>query len=277
VAEASKLVNGPHAPVAVSTFGYGMDHNEGMLQNLALGGGDYHFVQNEAAIPRAFGEALGGLLTTFASHVVLEVSAENAQVEGPLDKSLKLTRINASLLRIVLDDLSAEERRDVPVLLKLPKGGADASLSASVTYQDAAGLERTVHATPVVLRRVDDESGNVPNLAVVAHALRLEVAAAMDDAEAALRAGNGKKGCDVLDAVQRKLVGSAAAHLPDVQALLSSVAALKRHAQVDVRSAPKALAMGKGSCRRQKGGAAYATTTMAHFSDLAAANAGRNA
>lgn len=272
-AEASKLVDGPHAPVAVSTFGFGTNHNEAMLQALALGGGDYYFVENEAAIARSFGEALGGLLTTCASKVVLEVSAKNARVESPLDKALATERLGPSLLRIVLDDLSAEERRDVPVRLTLPKGAADATLAARVTYQDAAGIERTVDAAPIALPRVRDESGNVPNLAVLTQVLRLDVATAMDEAEAALREGRSAAACGILDAVQRRLVESAAAHLPDVQSLLGNVAALKRHAQVDVRSAPKSMAAFKGSCRKQKG-AQFLSPSKRLFANLAAASAG---
>merc|ERR1719254_251947 len=50
---------------SVSTFGFGADHNADLLQGLAeVGSGIYSYVDSEDRIGEAFGEALGGLLST---------------------------------------------------------------------------------------------------------------------------------------------------------------------------------------------------------------------
>mmetsp|Transcript_144830 Transcript_144830/g.376862 ORF Transcript_144830/g.376862 Transcript_144830/m.376862 type:complete len:543 (-) Transcript_144830:201-1829(-) len=114
----------------VSTFGFGTDHSASVLQGLAeIGGGIYSYVESEDQIGQAFGEALGGLLSTTHQNVQL---------------SLKLT-LGVTLARVCTDfayecseesgvqtvlveaaDLFAEERRDILVVLKLPwASGAD--------------------------------------------------------------------------------------------------------------------------------------------------------
>lgn len=78
----------------LSTLGFGADHNADLLQNLAnIGAGVYSYVESEDQIGQAFGEALGGLLTTthqnvklsleLAPAVVVKKTCTDYAVEGP--------------------------------------------------------------------------------------------------------------------------------------------------------------------------------------------------
>jgi hypothetical protein len=110
----------------LSTFGFGADHNADLLQNLAnIGAGVYSYVESEDQIGQAFGEALGGLLTTthqnvklsleLAPAVVVQKTCTDYAVEGPSASSG-----GANVLSIAIGDLFAEERRDILIALTLP-------------------------------------------------------------------------------------------------------------------------------------------------------------
>lgn len=58
--------------LGVSTFGFGSFHNEALLRGL-IQDGAYYFIQDAEMIPTAFGTELGGLISTYATDVVLRV------------------------------------------------------------------------------------------------------------------------------------------------------------------------------------------------------------
>merc|ERR1712151_1430433 len=104
----------------LSTFGFGKDHSAELLKNLAnIEGfqGVYNYVENEDSIGQAFGEALGGLLTTTHQNVQLKLElGEDVKlaevlttytVEGPKGAS------GRSEVLVEVGDLFAEERRDI--------------------------------------------------------------------------------------------------------------------------------------------------------------------
>jgi len=108
----------------LSTFGFGADHSAALLQGLAeVGGGIYSYVESEDQIGQAFGEALGGLLST---------THQNAQLSLKLTPGVTLARVctdfayerseedGAQTVVVEAADLFAEERRDILVMLKLP-------------------------------------------------------------------------------------------------------------------------------------------------------------
>lgn len=128
----------------VSTFGFGADHNADLLKNLAdIGEGIYNYVENEDQIGQAFGESLGGLLTTTHQNVRLSLELQPSissvrtftvyPVEGPTVKD-----DGSQVVTIVLGDLFAEERRDILISLKLP--AADIEGVAKIGHVRARGF-----------------------------------------------------------------------------------------------------------------------------------------
>lgn len=110
----------------ISTFGFGSDHSEELLKNIAqTGKGVYCFVENADCIGEAFGEALGGLLSVthqnvrlcleLAPGVRLGKARTKYTVEGPV-----LSENGWQCVNVELGDLFAEERRDILVELALP-------------------------------------------------------------------------------------------------------------------------------------------------------------
>lgn len=89
---------------SVSAFGYGVDAEQDFLRDLSKSGaGNYSFVQNPDDALSAFGKELGGLLSTFGTNLVIEVSALAGH---------KVTR--------VVSDVAAEEEDTGNVVIKIP-------------------------------------------------------------------------------------------------------------------------------------------------------------
>lgn len=70
--------------VRVHTFGYGADHSPDMLQQIAAAGcGTYYYIKSEEDIPKAFADAIGGLLSVAAQNVSVEFTpAPGVRVES---------------------------------------------------------------------------------------------------------------------------------------------------------------------------------------------------
>lgn len=108
---------------SISTFGFGADHNADMLRKLAdtTTDGTYSHVESEDQIAEAFGEALGGLLSTTHQNVSLTLQLAPNVTFSRAYSTFKAT-VEDGLVKLDLGDLFAEERRDVLVSLKLPEG-----------------------------------------------------------------------------------------------------------------------------------------------------------
>jgi hypothetical protein len=112
--------SGEEAPT-LHCFGFGEDHNAEMLRALAdVGGGVYSFIKGAEEIATAFGEALGGLLST--SHQNVELVFEPAPGVVPHVRTTYETVPEGQGFLVRLRDLYVEERRDVLVELEVPAG-----------------------------------------------------------------------------------------------------------------------------------------------------------
>ena len=104
---------------SISTFGFGADHNADMLRRLAdtTTDGTYSHVESEDQIAEAFGEALGGLLSTTHQNVSMTLQlAPNVSFLRAYS-SFKAS-VEGQLVKLDLGDLFSEERRDVLVSLR---------------------------------------------------------------------------------------------------------------------------------------------------------------
>ena len=77
--------------VRVFTFGFGSDHSERLLSELAnAGNGAYYYVEHEDQIAPAFADALGGLLSVAAQNVTLRFEASDGVVIDNLHTHFKV-------------------------------------------------------------------------------------------------------------------------------------------------------------------------------------------
>jgi len=124
-ATAALAESGDHR-CTISTFGFGDDHSAELLQGIAeAGNGIYSYVENEDKIGTAFGEALGGLLSTTHQNVRLSLDLQpgvrflQAKTSFQVEPSTPGKSDGKETITISIDDLYAEERRDILVELAL--------------------------------------------------------------------------------------------------------------------------------------------------------------
>ncbi len=80
---ATKQLLDCETPIRLFAFGFGSDHSEQLLSELAAAGqGQYYYIEKEDQIPTAFADALGGLLSVSAQNVVLDFTpADGVAIE----------------------------------------------------------------------------------------------------------------------------------------------------------------------------------------------------
>jgi hypothetical protein len=106
-------------PITLHAFGYGSDHNSLLLRGMSevVPGGSYYFVEDDANVANAFGDALGGILSVVAQNATVTISVpEQAKKAGvrivDVFHDRKIERENGSF-SVVVGDFYAEESRDV--------------------------------------------------------------------------------------------------------------------------------------------------------------------
>lgn len=116
-----KLLEANLGSCTASAFGYGADADQNLLGELAKkGSGNYAFVQNPDDALTAFGKELGGLLSTYATNLLLNIAAvgEHEITEIVSDVDSEEEKIGQGV-RIKIPDILAEEVRHIVLGVKL--------------------------------------------------------------------------------------------------------------------------------------------------------------
>lgn len=103
----------------VSCFGYGTDANQELLADLAnRGGGNYAFIKHPDEALSAFGKELGGLLSTYAQAIVIDLAPHNGHKIEDVISDVDVDEKDGKVV-IKLGDLLSEEERHVVIAMKL--------------------------------------------------------------------------------------------------------------------------------------------------------------
>ena len=239
------------------TFGFGSDHEPGLLRRLAeRGRGTFTFVEEIATIRSAFALVLGGLLSVTVASLALEITPGTG---------VRVTAVHAGTRAAAgpgpgqhtiaeLGPLFGDEARDILLDLAVgpppgpPLGGpgqgqgpAAAQLLVTVraTYTgggaaSSAGV-RLEAAQLVVARPAPGRAtleGATPNVAVGQQRARVAVASALAEACAAADAGELAAARDSLAAAQAAVEAGSAAGTPFVRALVGDLQAATSRLQV---------------------------------------------
>eukprot|EP00028_Trichosphaerium_sp_Am-I-7-wt_P005722 CAMPEP_0168528160 /NCGR_PEP_ID=MMETSP0405-20121227/13081_1 /TAXON_ID=498012 /ORGANISM="Trichosphaerium sp, Strain Am-I-7 wt" /LENGTH=460 /DNA_ID=CAMNT_0008551507 /DNA_START=13 /DNA_END=1395 /DNA_ORIENTATION=+ len=107
----------------VFTFGYGDDHDEKMLRELAqAANGMYYYVENPDDIASSFADCLGGLLSVCAQNIKMSIIPENGCKVKKIMGKIK-TEVKDGVHTLDLGDMYSEERRNVVAQFELPACG----------------------------------------------------------------------------------------------------------------------------------------------------------
>eukprot|EP00287_Rhodomonas_sp_CCMP768_P030364 CAMPEP_0202853296 /NCGR_PEP_ID=MMETSP1389-20130828/90412_1 /ASSEMBLY_ACC=CAM_ASM_000865 /TAXON_ID=302021 /ORGANISM="Rhodomonas sp., Strain CCMP768" /LENGTH=528 /DNA_ID=CAMNT_0049531845 /DNA_START=20 /DNA_END=1606 /DNA_ORIENTATION=- len=187
--------------VRVYTFGFGADHSPELLAELArVGSGTYYFMEKEEAIPTAFADALGGLLSVAAQNVTVEFKPAEGVTVSNVHTAFTTTAGGGGARTVAVGDLFSAEGKDL--LFEVELGGWEAGHVTGegqvtvgtlvLSYLDVQGAclcKREVACT--VTRAAALPAEGVPaNEKVALQKARIETARSMAEARAAAERGD---------------------------------------------------------------------------------------
>jgi len=201
------LARASKANCSLYAFGFGADHDAGLLSEIAeQARTPFTYVEDAENCKEAFAGAVGGLSSIAAQSVklTLNCSATLKAVHTPFD-----VQRNDSGAVITIPDFFAGERRDILVELTVPAGeaGTAALLDASLCYTDLVqGINVSTAPVQMEAARVDEPQPEVePDAEVSAQRHRVEVTRALQEAARHGDQGNYQNAQQVLRACEQQI------------------------------------------------------------------------
>jgi len=207
------IARAQQANCSVYAFGFGKDHDAGLLSELAeQAQTPFTFVEDTENIREAFAGAVGGLTSIVAQAVELTITGHVPlkHVHTPF----AMQRTSETSATITIPDIFAGERRDVLVELAVPAGG-DAGghtvlLEAHVRYTDlrSGSLVQTPAVTMEASGVEEPQPEAEPDEEVSAQRERVEVTRALQQAAAQSDLGQFDEAQQVLEVADQRMKGS---------------------------------------------------------------------
>jgi Mg-chelatase subunit ChlD len=196
------------ANCSVYAFGFGRDHDEDLLSELAeQAQTPFTSVENTDKIREAFAGAVGGLTSIIAQGVELTISGQVTlkNVHTPFT----IRRISETSAAVTIPDVFAGERRDILVELAVPASGDSQTtlLQAHLRYTDLK-TGCLVQTTPVVMeaQRVEEPDMEAePDEEVSAQRDRIEVTQALQQASAQSDLGQFSEAQQVIEQADQRM------------------------------------------------------------------------
>ncbi|GMH40424.1 hypothetical protein BSKO_08328 [Bryopsis sp. KO-2023] len=229
VDQISSILDQSLEPISISTFGFGSDLDFGLLQSIsAVGGGDTYIIDNENDIPAAFGSALGLLLSLSAQEINVVFTPEPGSVIVSVQAGGMITFLEDGSVRIVFDNLSAEEMRDILIEVRVPPAVAVVEdqnvFTVGNTYIDAPTMQRvTVNPTPYAIKRTTIITPLPPAPKVEETKIRFKTAEVLGEARKKRAEGDSEGANAVIEGLVAETKESPLADDPVIQNILSDI------------------------------------------------------
>lgn len=169
-------------PCTVNTFGYGDQHNDRLLREIAKkGSGMYYYIGKRDECDESFGDCLGGLLTMLGKDVKMKISAnEGVQING-IQTTLPVKVIEQKRsYEIDIGDIQGEETRNLIVDVKLPKaldpGEATSAYTTTIEYYNLLSRENVSYSDACAVPRGKRKRGEKRSVEIDAQENRMLVA-----------------------------------------------------------------------------------------------------
>lgn len=138
-----KIAEQNRQEVSISAFGYGVDADQEFLADLSkIGEGSYAFVQSPAEALSAFAIELGGLVSTYANDIRIEVEAAQDNKLVKVLSDVPFEREDGKLF-IKAPDLLAEMESHVVIEMTLTKQKKAGPRAVNVAHVDFAWRSQT--------------------------------------------------------------------------------------------------------------------------------------
>jgi len=174
------------------TFGFGADNDDKMLKSLSeTGKGLYYFIENVDAIPKAFGDCLGGLISVVAQNIKLVFEPiSGTKVKRIITKyptKEEISEAGETISIVSLGDLYSEEDRNIICELEVPPQAEALDvkiLSLKLEYFNVLTSSVTKNQVTLLVNRLDDVPPEhlVPNLLLDKQRNRITTADALEKA-----------------------------------------------------------------------------------------------
>lgn len=116
-----KLLEVNRGRATVSAFGYGQGCNHDLLSDMSKNGeGNYAFIAKPEDALTAFGKELGGLLSTYAQNIVIDVAPHNGHKIVDVVSDVDVEDEDGKI-KVKMADILSEEKRSVVIKMTLSK------------------------------------------------------------------------------------------------------------------------------------------------------------
>ena len=187
--------------VTASAFGFGNDVDQAFLGDFAREGkGNYAFIKDPDGALQAFGKELGGLLSTYATDLTVEVAGlAGHSIESVVsDVDVEQEDIGGEVT-IKLPEILAEERRDLTLAVKLKESKQafpravnvfDVKLNYNVIASDGKKVQKTEEVKAKVHFVKEGEEDSKPNAVIDKIVALAEIVRAQIEAEEKAKKGD---------------------------------------------------------------------------------------
>lgn len=221
----SSIITKQRGKVSISAFGYGADANQELLNALATTGeGNYAFIQDPDSALGAFGKELGGLLSTYAQDLIIQLTPHDGNQVLEMVSDFDVEEIVGEA-RVKIPHILSEETIDVVIKAKLaaqkhpgPRqvNAIGAKLSFQVLGSDGVMKLETVEGNAKVQFVKAGEEQTTPTKEVDELVARAQLLQVQNQAEVAAQAGNYAGAAMLFDSMgadfdHRGVIGVAAA------------------------------------------------------------------
>lgn len=194
------LITQQRGRASVSAFGYGRDAKQELLNSLAtVGDGNYAFIQDPDSALGAFGKELGGLLSTYAQDLIIELTPRDGNQVLEILSDFDVEEIRTGEAWVKIPHILSEETIDIVLKAKLaaqkhpgPRqvNAIIAKLSCQVLGSDGKMKLEEAEGNAKVQFVKSGEEQTTPTKAVDELVARAQLLQAQNQAEAAAKRGD---------------------------------------------------------------------------------------
>jgi len=196
---------------SIFTFGYGNEPDPEYLREIAEeANGMYYHIRTPEAIPLAFSDCLGGLLSVVAQHMTINFEApKNTTLVEVKTNYKKSTLVHGTSVRVTIDDIYSEEEKDILCFVKVPKlqnaKEKDTILDIDLHYTNVLSHKNEFQRITTCLDRICNETPKQVNLKINKQMNRLICADAMQEALYSGERSDYRRATDVLSRAEKMI------------------------------------------------------------------------
>jgi len=201
---------------SIFTFGYGSEPDPQYLRDIAdEANGMYYHINTPEAIPLAFSDCLGGLLSVVAQNLELTIEAPKGLLLTEVTTNYRKNWvINNTAVKISIPDIYSEEDKDFLCTVNLPPTDTPKQaplLEVSLSYTNVLSQKpQYLSESLTVLRVIDPEPAQI-NPKIDRQRNRIICANAMQEALDAGERSDYKRAVDILQKAERVIITSPSA------------------------------------------------------------------